>query len=118
MNSQFKNALLSVALGMFALPVVAQSTPAVTPDPAPRSEVGQRQENQQDRIGQGVKSGQLTAGETTHLERNQARINRQIHQDRKENGGELTPQERAQVNHEQNRQSKQIYRAKHNSARQ
>ena len=112
MNSQLKTALLSVALGMFALPVVAQSTPA------PRSEVGQRQENQQDRIAQGVKSGQLTAGETAHLERNQARINRQIHQDRKENGGKLTPQEHAQINHEQNRQSKQIYRAKHNSARQ
>src|SRR4029077_3904710 len=100
MNSQLKTALLSVALGMFALPVVAQSTPA------PRSEVGQRQENQQDRIAQGVKSGQLTAGETAHLERNQARINRQIHQDRKENGGKLTPQEHAQINHEQNRQSK------------
>ena len=117
MNSQFKYALLSVALGMFALPVVAQS-PAATPDPAPRSEVGQRQENQQDRIAQGVKSGQLTAGETEHLEKNQARINRQIHQDRKENGGKLTPQERAQINHEQNHQSKQIYRAKHNGARQ
>src|SRR5580765_2369932 len=115
MTSQLKNSLLSAALVMLAMPVVAQSA---TPDPAPRSEVGQRQENQQDRIAQGVKSGQLTAGETAHLERNQARINRQIHQDRKENGGKLTPQEHAQINHEQNRQSKQIYRAKHNSARQ
>jgi hypothetical protein len=85
MNSQLKNALLSVALGMFALPVVAQSTPAATPDLSPRSEVGKRQENQQDRIAQGVKSGQLTAGETQHLEKNQARINRQIRADRKEN---------------------------------
>jgi hypothetical protein len=115
MTSQLKNSLLSAALVMLAMPVVAQSA---TPDPAPRSEVGQRQENQQDRIAQGVKSGQLTAGETTHLEKNQARINRQIHQERKENGGKLTPQERGQINHEQNRQSKQIYRAKHNGARQ
>ncbi|HEY1925514.1 MAG TPA: hypothetical protein VGG58_09680, partial [Candidatus Acidoferrum sp.] len=32
-------------------------------------EVGQRKENQQDRIAQGVKSGQLTAGETAKLEK-------------------------------------------------
>ncbi len=115
MTSQLKNSLLSAVLVMLAMPVVAQSA---SPVPAPRSEVGQRQENQQDRIAQGVKSGQLTAGETTHLEKNQARINRQIHQERKENGGKLTPQERAQINHEQNHQSKQIYRAKHNGARQ
>ena len=84
----------------------------------PKSEVGQRQRNQQERIAQGVKSGQLTAGEAAHLERNQARINRQVRADRRANGGKLTPQERAQVNREQNRQSKQIYRAKHNNRQQ
>ena len=30
--------------------------------------VGQRKENQQDRVAQGIKSGQLTAGETGNLE--------------------------------------------------
>jgi predicted transglutaminase-like cysteine proteinase len=116
MNRNLKNAFLSVALAMLAIPVVAQSAPVS--DPAPRSEVGKRRENQQDRIAQGVKSGQLTAGETARLEKNQARINRQIRADRRANGGKLTPQEKAQINHEQNRQSKQIYRAKHNAARQ
>jgi predicted transglutaminase-like cysteine proteinase len=117
MNNQLmKNAFLSVALGMFALPVIAQSAPAT--DPAPKSEVGQRAENQQDRIAQGVKSGQLTPRETVHLERNEARINRQVRAERKANGGKLTPQERAQVNREQNRESRQIYRAKHNAHRQ
>jgi hypothetical protein len=116
MNSNLKNAFLSMALGVLAIPAIAQSAPAA--DPAPRSEVGKRQENQQDRIAQGVKSGQLTAGETSHLEKNQARINRQVRADRRTNGGKLTPQEKAQVNHEQNRQSRQIYRAKHNAATQ
>ncbi len=59
-------------------------------DPAPKSEVGQRQENQQDRIAQGVKSGQLTAGETAHLEKNEARINNEVRNDRAANGGKLT----------------------------
>jgi predicted transglutaminase-like cysteine proteinase len=113
MKSQLKNALLSAALVVMAMPVVAQNAPA--PDPAPKSEVGKRQENQQDRIAQGVKSGQLTAGETAHLERNQARINRQVRADRQANGGKLTPQEKAQVNREQNRQSRKIYKDKHNN---
>jgi len=82
------------------------------------TEVGQRRGNQQARIAQGVGSGQLTAGETAHLENRERRTNQQIHADRQANGGRLTPGERAQVNHEQNRTSRQIYRAKHNGRRQ
>jgi hypothetical protein len=84
----------------------------------PTSEVGKRAENQQDRIAQGIKSGQLTAGEATHLERNEARINNEVRNDRAANGGKLTPQERTQVNRQQNRESRQIYRDKHNGRRQ
>jgi len=80
-----------------------------------KSEVGQRQENQQDRIAQGVKSGQLTAGETAKLENNQKNINQQVKADRAANGGKLTSGEKAQVNKEQNQQSKNIYNKKHNN---
>ena len=81
------------------------------------SEVGQRQENQQDRIAQGINSGQLTAGETAKLETNQAAINQQVKADRQANGGTLTPAEKKQINKEQNQQSKNINRAKHNGRR-
>jgi hypothetical protein len=84
----------------------------------PKSEVGKRAENQQDRIAQGIKSGQLTAGETAHLESNQAKINKEVRNDRAANGGKLTPQARRQVNRQQNRESRQIYRDKHNGRRQ
>jgi len=84
----------------------------------PKSEVGKREEAQQDRIAQGVKSGQLTAGEAAHLEQNQARINKEVRNDRAANGGKLTAQEKAQVNRQQNRQSRQIYRDKHNGRKQ
>ncbi len=80
----------------------------------PKSEVGKRAENQQDRIAQGIKSGQLSAGEAAHLENNEAKINNEVRHDRAANGGKLTPQERQQVNRQQNRESRQIYRAKHN----
>jgi len=84
----------------------------------PKSEVGKRAENQQDRIAQGVKSGQLTAGESANLESKDARINREIHNDRTANGGKLTPAEKAQVNRQQNKVSRQIYRDKHNGRKQ
>jgi hypothetical protein len=79
------------------------------------NEVGQRRENQQDRIAQGVKSGQLTAGETAKLENQQKGINQQVRADRAANGGKLTSGEKAQVNHEQNQASKNIYNKKHNA---
>ena len=76
--------------------------------------VGQRRENQQDRIAQGVKSGQLTAGETSKLENQQKGINKQVAADRKANGGTLTASEKKQINKEQNGASKNIHNKKHN----
>ncbi|HXJ14490.1 MAG TPA: hypothetical protein VNH19_19605 [Candidatus Limnocylindrales bacterium] len=79
------------------------------------SKVGQRRENQQDRIAQGIKSGQLTAGETAKLENQQKGINQQVKADRAANGGKLTPGEKTQINKEQNAASKNIYNKKHNA---
>jgi hypothetical protein len=79
------------------------------------NKVGQRRENQQDRIAQGVKSGQLTAGETAKLENQQKGINQQVKADRAANGGKLTAGEKQQVNKEQNAASKNIYNKKHNA---
>jgi hypothetical protein len=76
---------------------------------------GQRGENQQDRIAQGLKSGQLTAGEATHLEGEEAAINQEKRADRAANGGHLTAQEKAQINRQQNKVSHQIYKDKHNN---
>jgi len=82
------------------------------------NKVGQRRENQQDRVAQGIKSGQLTAGETAKLETQQKGINQQVAADRKANSGSLTASEKTQVNHEQNQASKNIYRKKHNASTQ
>jgi hypothetical protein len=82
------------------------------------NKVGQRRENQQDRIAQGIKSGQLTAGETAKLENQQKGINQQVAADRKANGGKLTTGEKKQINHEQNQASKNIHQKKHNGSTQ
>ncbi len=82
------------------------------------SEVGKRAENQQDRIAQGVASGQLTAGETANLEKKESAIHQEVRTDRALNGGHLTAQEKQMVNRQQNQMSRQIYADKHNSAAQ
>ena len=82
------------------------------------AQVNTRKDNQQDRIAQGVGSGQLTAGETANLEKREAAINQEVHVDRTLNGGKLTPAERRTVNQQQNRMSNQIYADKHNAAKQ
>src|SRR5215469_6029087 len=92
------------------LPVYSQEGPGT---PEKEGRIQRRQENQQGRIGQGVASGQLTAGETSNLEHKEANLNHEIRSDRKANGGTLTPQEKHQVNRQQNRLSRNIYRDKH-----
>src|ERR1700687_1025330 len=89
----------------------ATPTPAAAPTPAakPKPTVSQRKENQQDRIAQGVKSGQLTAGETANLETKEAAINGETKADRAANGGKLTAAEKKQINGQQNQLSKQNY---------
>ena len=93
------------------------ATPATAPAPAakPKPTVAKRKENQQDRIAQGVKSGQLTAGETANLETKEAAINGETKADRAANGGKLTGAEKKQINKQQNQMSKQIYADKHNA---
>jgi hypothetical protein len=76
--------------------------------------VNGRRYNQQGRIANGIRSGQLTAGESKNLENREAGVNQEIRSDRQANGGRLTPQERQQVNRQQNNLSRSIYDDKHN----
>ena len=75
--------------------------------------VGDRRNNQQQRIAQGVGNGTMTAGQAAHVEGREQQINRQVSTDRQANGGKLTPSEHQQINHEQNAAGKQISRDKH-----
>lgn len=80
-----------------------------------RNEVNSRQGNQQQRISQGVRSGQLTPGETRNLENRDSSINREARADRAANGGDLTARERQQINQRQNNVSRSIYNDRHNA---
>jgi hypothetical protein len=115
MNFHCKKWSIAAATVLMAGIATFAQDPSSSADPKPKTEVGQRKENQQDRIANGVQSGQLTAGETANLEKKEAAINKETRTDRAANGGKLTPAEKAQVNRQQNRLSNQIYQDKHNT---
>lgn len=107
-----KRTILGIAMGTLFLgvsaPIFAQEG---------KGPIRQRQENQQDRIGQGVESGSLTPGETARLERKESALNKEIRHDRKDGGG-LSPHERRKINRQQNHLSRNIARQKHDGQRQ
>jgi uncharacterized membrane protein YebE (DUF533 family) len=96
------SSLLIAVLATFALPVLAQTS---TPN------IDQRQANQQQRIDQGVKSGELTGKEAARLEKGQQRIQKM--EDKAKSDGKVMPKERKRIEKAQNVQSKKIYREKH-----
>jgi len=88
---------------------------AQTPTPGRNDwNINQRKYDQQQRIGQGVRSGQLTPGETARLERQERGINREERGMRAQDNGHLTAQDRVTLHHQQNQESRRIYRDKHN----
>ena len=101
---------LAATLILSPMAIFAQA-PAATTQPT----INQRKENQQDRIAQGVKSGQLTAGETAKLEHQEAGINKEEKGMRAQDNGHLTKQDRKTIKQQQNQESKRIYRDKHNA---
>ncbi len=80
--------------------------------PAKKMGIHQRQKRQAHRIGQGVRSGALTARETVRLGKQQIHIQRQKR--RFKSDGVLTKREQVRIQHRQNRASRSIYRLKHN----
>ena len=99
---RFTQTILALAIGtVFAGAAIAQTT---------GTEVGRNVE-QQKRIEQGLKSGELNTREASKLEREEAKVNRD--QARALKDGNLTPAEKAKIRAEQNKVSADIYKQKH-----
>jgi predicted transglutaminase-like cysteine proteinase len=76
------------------------------------NQVNGRETNQQNRIANGIKDGQLTPGQTAHLERGEQRLQNNEKKDMAADNGHLTKQDQRQLNHEANNMSKRIARDK------
>ena len=101
--------IAAAVLTAFTLPALAQA-------PAPNtSRIDKREAKQQERIDQGVKSGQLTPKEAARLEKGQQRIEKM--EAKAKADGKVTPKERVAVERAQDRQSRQIAREKHDKQR-
>lgn len=72
-----------------------------------------RQFHQNQRIYQGINSGELTRGEAQRLHRQQHRIQRHMRMAWAD--GTLTRKERVRLERQQNKASRKIYRLKHNN---
>ena len=77
------------------------------------NEVNAREQNQQDRIANGVKNRTMTPGQASRVENREQNIENQQKADMAAHNGHLTKGEQKQLNKEQNRTSKQIYKDKH-----
>lgn len=93
--------------------VIAAGGAALAQPATPR--IDQREVNQEKRIQQGVKSGELTPRETTRLQAEQGRI--QKAETMAKADGKVTPKERERIEHMQNHASRDIAREKHDGQR-
>ena len=112
--------LFTFAAALVLLPtaaLLAQAPPAPTlpPSQATSRTINQRKADQQNRIGNGVKSGQLTARETGHLEHQEAGINKEERGMRAQDNGHLTSSDKKTLDRQQNQESRRIDRDKHNA---
>ena len=100
-------------------PATIQAKPATAPvatpaaDAKPKSSIHQHQENQQDRIGNGVKTGELTPKEAEHLEKREASIQKEKKEAKKD--GTMTAEEKKEIKKDQKHASKAIHEQKHDA---
>lgn len=93
----------------------APVAPVTAAAPVNVGTIAERKQDQQQRIAQGVHSGQLTRGETRHLEAREHGINREERAMRSLDHGHLTKADKRTLTKQQNVTSRQIYKKKHNA---
>jgi hypothetical protein len=96
----FSRIAVTLALSVAALPALA-GTPGLDA----------REQNQRERIAQGVRSGELTRPETRRLVRGEVRLHR--HERIARSDGVVTRAERYRLHQHADRMSGRIYRQKH-----
>jgi CRISPR/Cas system-associated endoribonuclease Cas2 len=124
MTNTFKQSLLILTAGglMFVGSASAQTanTSGAGPgqvDPGhPRvNQINRRETNQQKRIANGVKNGQLTPTETRRLERGEKRLQNNEKRLMAKDNGHLTKKHQRQLNREANHMSARIAKDKHDA---
>jgi CRISPR/Cas system-associated endoribonuclease Cas2 len=111
----FLKVILVVSLGLISNLVLADdagNNSAADISKKREALVEKRQKIQQERIGQGVKSGELTPAEAARLERQEARIEKA--EKKAMADGEMSKGEFRKIQKMQNMENRRIFRNKHN----
>ena len=101
MNMKKKIMLAALFVLAFTLASNAQNTPVVDA----------REQNQKERIKDGVKDGDLTKVEAARLRKQQRNIKKT--EAKAKADGDITPEERLRLEHKQNKASRKIAKQKH-----
>ena len=113
LNTLFAALLMAGTTAAFAQ--TATTPPGQQPAPNAQQRIDKREAEQQKRIDQGVKSGELTKREADRLQKGQARI--QNMEVKANADGKITKKEAARIERAQNQESKKIAREKHDRQR-
>jgi len=110
MKSKLIVSLVTVVVAVFLLggmvPVYAE--PDWGKDHPRRSQVNKRLKNQNHRINEKVKNGEMTKAEAKKLHREDRNIRQEERYMAKQNGGHITKQEQRTLNQQENQVSREI----------
>jgi len=108
--------------GLMTVAAVAQNSTTsgagpgkVDPNHPRVNQVNRREQNQQNRIANGIKNDKLSSQQATRLERGETRLKSNEKRDMAADNGHLTKQDQRQLNREANRESTRIYNDKHDA---
>jgi hypothetical protein len=112
--TKVRTILLLATAGAICIPVaMGQESTTSTTTTQPKYTINERKDNQQQRIGEGVENGSLTAGEASHIEKQETHLN--VEEKKMKSDGNLTAAERAKIQRQQNHLSSEIYNQKHDA---
>jgi len=114
---KFLTSVALVALMTTGVSGLAHAQPAPDPAPVPNhayiNHDDQRLENQQDRIDNGVKDGQINAKQEMRDDNRDNRVQQEMTRDEAEHHGHLTNREQAKIHRQLNQDSKHIHNQRH-----
>lgn len=115
MKNRFMNIIMVslIAGSAISSPVFAQTSDPAVPGHPRVNEIDQRLENQQKRIDNGVKDGQINAKQEMRDEKRDSKVSQELSRDEAKHNGHITKREQRRMNRQLNKDSHHIRHQRH-----